>query len=183
MQVDLAGRIARIEGPPSALREAIAGSLAANGATIGTTSAGASQSPEILVVLPGSAADTGRLARQIAATMPKGSRIVLVTSVLGLVPVRGEAEAGIEAAGIVHLTRSLAMELAQAGMLVNAIAAGAPAGEPLAARQRSHTQFGPPTPLDITNATLFLVDPASSYLTGHVLAVDGGWSAGYTRDF
>jgi 3-oxoacyl-[acyl-carrier protein] reductase len=119
----------------------------------------------------------------LARAMPRGGRVVLLTSALGLVPARGETEAGIVAAGIVHLAKSLAMELAADGVLVNAIAVGALEGEPLADRLRTHAQFGPATPRDVANAVLFAVDPASSYLTGHVLTVDGGWTAGYTRDF
>ena len=36
---------------------------------------------------------------------------------------------------------------------------------------------------EIARATLFLADPANTYTTGHVMAVDGGWSIGYARDF
>jgi NAD(P)-dependent dehydrogenase (short-subunit alcohol dehydrogenase family) len=36
---------------------------------------------------------------------------------------------------------------------------------------------------DIANATLFLVAPENDYITGSVMTVDGGWTAGYSRDF
>ena len=36
---------------------------------------------------------------------------------------------------------------------------------------------------DIANAALFLVAPENNYITGSVLTVDGGWTAGYSRDF
>jgi NAD(P)-dependent dehydrogenase (short-subunit alcohol dehydrogenase family) len=179
MEVDLAGRVARVDGPPSALKDAITTALAASGAA----PVSVRDQPDILVLLFQTAAEAAAVAHPAAAAMPKGGRIVLQTSVLGLVPVRGEAEAGLAAAAIVHLTRTLAMEFAGAGILVNGVAVGALAGDRLAERLSSHAQFGPATLRDIANAVLFLVDPANSYLTGHVLTVDGGWTAGYTRDF
>jgi NAD(P)-dependent dehydrogenase (short-subunit alcohol dehydrogenase family) len=36
---------------------------------------------------------------------------------------------------------------------------------------------------EIADAALFLLDPENSYTTGHVLVVDGGWTAGYARNF
>ncbi len=179
MEVELAGHVARVGGPPSALKDAIAAALAANGAAL----ARADDRPDILVLLAATAADAAAMARPAAAAMPAGGRIVLLTSVLGLVPARGETEAGLAAAGIAHLARALAMEFAGGGVLVNAVAVGALEGDPLEQRLRGHAQFGPATMGDVARAVLFLVDPDSSYLTGHVLTVDGGFTAGYARDF
>jgi len=179
MQVDLAGRAARVAAPPSALAEAIAAALAANGAVPVAADAPA----DILVVLADDAAGADALIRPAVAAMASCGRVVLLTSVLGLVPAHGEAAAGVAAAGIAHLAKALALELASRGVLVNAVAVGALAGDRLAARLRSHAQFGPATHADVANAVLFLADPASSYLTGHVLTVDGGFAAGYARDF
>jgi 3-oxoacyl-[acyl-carrier protein] reductase len=36
---------------------------------------------------------------------------------------------------------------------------------------------------DVANAVLFLADPQNTYMTGHILPVDGGWIAGFARDF
>ena len=69
------------------------------------------------------------------------------------------------------------MELAPA-TLVNAVAAGL---DPRMASHAALKRAG--TPDEIARATLFLADPANSYTTGHVMAVDGGWSIGYARDF
>lgn len=41
----------------------------------------------------------------------------------------------------------------------------------------------PAEPREIAQAALFLVAPATSYVTGHILVVDGGWTAGFARDF
>jgi NAD(P)-dependent dehydrogenase (short-subunit alcohol dehydrogenase family) len=179
MEVDLAGRFARVQAAPSALADAIAAALRANGASVADPDGAC----DILVLIATNAANAAATARPVGKAMQPGGRIVLLTSALGLVPARGEAEWGIEAAGIIHLARSLALEFAGSGVLVNAVAVGAMAGERLAERLRSHAQFGPATWGDVANAVLFLVDPASSYVTGHVLTVDGGWTAGYARDF
>lgn len=48
----------------------------------------------------------------------------------------------------------------------------------------SHVPLGRAgTPADIANAVLFLLDPLNSYTTGQILAVDGGWTTGYGRNF
>jgi NAD(P)-dependent dehydrogenase (short-subunit alcohol dehydrogenase family) len=39
------------------------------------------------------------------------------------------------------------------------------------------------TAAEVAVAALFLADPRNTYTTGHVMAVDGGWSIGYARDF
>lgn len=169
MQVDLAGRVAWVAGPPSPVKDAIVAALAANGASL------ASDNPDIFV-------DTAP-APDAMPTVQAGGRIVVVTSALGIVPARGEGDLAVAAASVIARMRTWAMELAGDGILVNAVAVGALEGDRLAARLRTHAQFGPATAGDVANAVLFLVDPDSSYLTGHVLTVDGGHTAGYARDF
>jgi NAD(P)-dependent dehydrogenase (short-subunit alcohol dehydrogenase family) len=124
-----------------------------------------------------------RLCRRAAATA--AGRIVNVASVLGLVPVREAGAVSSRAAAIFSLTRVLAMELGDKGVLVNGLAVGAvEAGDSVGERMLSHVPLARRATLDeIAGAVLFLVDPDNSYMTGHVLAVDGGWSAGYARDF
>ena len=47
-----------------------------------------------------------------------------------------------------------------------------------------HIPLGRPgTPSEIAHAALFLACPENTYLTGHILVVDGGWTAGYHREF
>ncbi|MBN9020807.1 MAG: SDR family oxidoreductase, partial [Rhizobiales bacterium] len=85
-------------------------------------------------------------------------------------------------AGIIHLTRSMALELGPKGILVNALAVGAlgQGGDRLV----SHSPLKrTATAGEIGAALLFLAAPRNTYTTGHVMAVDGGWSIGYARDF
>lgn len=110
-------------------------------------------------------------------------RIINITSVLasrtiGRVPAYCTAKAGLT-----HLTQVLAMELARYGILVNALAPGyvetdfnreffktAP-GQALIARIPLKRIGQPP---DLDGALIFLASPASAYVTGAVVSVDGG---------
>jgi NAD(P)-dependent dehydrogenase (short-subunit alcohol dehydrogenase family) len=96
-------------------------------------------------------------------------------------------------AGVVHLTRSTAMELGEAGVRVNCICPGGIAtpllakgfgGTPeavemmkgfLASAQPVHRAG---LPEDIANAALYLASDAGSFVTGHALVVDGGLTGG-----
>lgn len=99
---------------------------------------------------------------------------------------------------MVNMTRAMAIELGRDGILVNGIAPGSTltdatkqlfcddAGEYHERVQQllDHVPLGrPATPDEIAVAALFLADPENSYTNGHVLVVDGGWTAGYHRDF
>jgi 3-oxoacyl-[acyl-carrier protein] reductase len=96
------------------------------------------------------------------------------------------------------LTRSMALELGPQAILVNAVAPGStltrgtealfygPDGAYSEKAQSllSHIPLGRPARVEeIAHAVLFLAAPESSYITGAVLVVDGGWTAGYTRDW
>lgn len=128
----------------------------------------------------------------------KRGRIVNITSIAGLVPLRLQSAFVAAKAGVVNLTRSMALELGPQGILVNAVAPGSTltAGtEALfygadgaytenAASLLSHIPLGRPArPEEIASAVLFLVAPEASYVNGAILTVDGGWTAGYTRDW
>jgi 3-oxoacyl-[acyl-carrier protein] reductase len=125
-------------------------------------------------------------------------RIINIASVMGLVPARLQCAFVAAKAGVVNLTRAMALELAPQGILTNAIAPGSiltdgtrqlfygPEGKFSHAVQQmlSHIPLGRPgDPMDVAHAALFLAAPESGYINGHVLTVDGGWTAGYTRDF
>jgi len=87
--------------------------------------------------------------------------------------------------GVAGITKALANEWAGKGVNVNAIAPGYIATNNTAALQADETRnrqiveripagrWGAPS--DIAGAALFLASPASDYVNGHILAVDGGW--------
>ena len=127
------------------------------------------------------------MAQACAPVMPPGSSIVNVSSVLGLVGPRfPQASYAASKAGVIGLTRDLAQEWSgRKGIRVNALcpgyfrtemtADGADALQDLLARHSILGRFGEQRELD--SALLFLASPASSYVTGTTLTVDGGFTA------
>jgi 3-oxoacyl-[acyl-carrier protein] reductase len=128
----------------------------------------------------------------------KSGRIINVASIAGLVPLRLQCAFIAAKAGVVNLTKGMALELGPHGILVNGIAPGSTLTEGTkqlfygedgtfranVQRMLDHVPLGRPATTDeIAVAALFLADPENSYMNGHVLTVDGGWTAGYARDF
>jgi 3-oxoacyl-[acyl-carrier protein] reductase len=127
-----------------------------------------------------------------------GGRIINIASVAGLVPLRLQCAFTAAKAGVINLTKAMALELGPENILVNAIAPGSILTE--GTRQLFYGEDGlfkdsvqkllahiplgrPGRPEEIAHAALFLAAPESSYINGHCLTVDGGWTAGYHREF
>jgi len=140
------------------------------------------------------------VSKEIAAVMRKqgSGRIINIASVVGLVPLRLQCAFVAAKAGVINLTKSMAMELGPAGINVNCIAPGSiltdgtkdlfygENGKFNDSVQNliDHIPLGRPgKPEEIAAASLFLAAPEASYVNGAILTVDGGWLAGYSRDF
>ena len=136
------------------------------------------------------------MSRAVAPTMlSQGQgRIINIASVAGLVPLRLQSAFVAAKAGVINLTKSMALEFGPHGVLVNGIAPGSIITEGTkelwysdpdrTTRMLSHVPLGRPgTSEEVAHCALFLAAPESSYINGHVLVVDGGWTAGFMRDF
>jgi NAD(P)-dependent dehydrogenase (short-subunit alcohol dehydrogenase family) len=135
-----------------------------------------------------------RAALQPMLSAGSGGRVVNIASVVGLAAMRLQSPFVAAKAGIIHMTRSMALELGPQGVSTNAIAPGSIMSEgtralfygadgSFAARTAEflkHVPLGRPgNPEEIAEAVLFLVSPGAGYINGQILAVDGGWTAGY----
>jgi NAD(P)-dependent dehydrogenase (short-subunit alcohol dehydrogenase family) len=140
------------------------------------------------------------MSRAFGAVMreQKSGRIINIASIAGLVPLRLQCAFVAAKAGVVHLTKAMALELGAAGILVNGIAPGSTLTEGTrklfygddglfresVQKMLDHVPLGRPGEVDeIAVAAQFLADPENTYMNGHVLVVDGGWTAGYAREF
>ena len=189
IQVEIGGRIALVVGPDGPLGDDIVAALGRNGAVVGRAETERGAPPDILVLIATDrtvdAAGAEALCRDAFVRMNAGGRMVIVASALGLVPAREEATESVRAAGLLAVAKTLAMEFAVRGIAVNAVAVGPVEGDTgISTRMISHVPLRRGArPEEVATAVLFLADPANSYMTGHVLTVDGGWTAGFARDF
>jgi 2-deoxy-D-gluconate 3-dehydrogenase len=126
-----------------------------------------------------------RVARRMKAD--GGGRIINVASINGVVGYNRRAAYCSSKAGVVNLTRVLALEWANLGINVNAI------GPTFILTPLTQSTFDDPEqlqdllgriplgrvgqPEDVVGAVVFLASPAAALVTGHTLMVDGGWTA------
>jgi len=119
-----------------------------------------------------------------AMVKQRTGRIINISSVSGLLGLAGQANYAASKAGLVGLTKTLARELASRGITANVVAPGfietdmtAVLNEEIrkgALAQIPQARMGATD--DIASAVAFLASPEAGYITGQVLAVDGGMS-------
>ncbi|HXM55816.1 MAG TPA: SDR family oxidoreductase [Candidatus Dormibacteraeota bacterium] len=130
-----------------------------------------------------------RLLRAFGAGMAERGRgsIVLLSSIRGQVVEPGQSVYAATKAGVVQLARTLAAELGERGVRVNAVAPGV-VETPLTSQIKRHPDWYRAyadkgalrrwaRPSEIAGAVVFLASDAASFVTGACLYVDGGWTA------
>jgi 3-oxoacyl-[acyl-carrier protein] reductase len=125
---------------------------------------------------------TGQAAARQMVKQGGGGRIVHVASNSGIFGGRGRAAYGASKAGLINLTQTMAIELAEHGILVNAVAPGATRTRATGGEFPPETvmarmplrRFGEPE--EIAAVAAFLASDECSFTTGHVYCADGGFT-------
>ena len=114
--------------------------------------------------------------------MEKDSRVINISSIVGIYGNFGQSNYAASKAGIIGFTKSLAKELGKHGITVNAVAPGLidtdiirdipPERKKELDRMVPLGRIG--TPKDIANVVVFLASPKAGYITGEAIRVDGG---------
>ncbi|MEQ1861787.1 MAG: SDR family oxidoreductase [Chthoniobacteraceae bacterium] len=133
-----------------------------------------------------------RAVRDVAVAAKRSASVIMLGSMYGQVGSYPDAYEGICGAspaayhalkgGVVHLTRHLAVYWARDGVRVNCLSPGPFPSEKAAKKMVARLRKKSPMqrmglPHELKGAVVFLASDASSYVTGHNLVVDGGWTA------
>lgn len=114
-------------------------------------------------------------------------RIVNISSQHGMVACPGDVAYGTSKAGVVYITRQIAVDYAPHGIICNAVAPGkiltGKTGRAVAPKMLEYSQSRTALPRlghpnDVASAALFLASDEATFITGENLLVDGGWMAG-----
>ena len=130
-----------------------------------------------------------KVARRAAKSMvrAKRGRIIFISSVVGLLGSAGQVNYSASKSGLVGAARSLARELGGRGITANVVAPGFVETDMTASLtpERQQAILGQiplaryAQPSEIAEVCVFLASPAAGYITGNVLAVDGGLGMGH----